>query len=239
MAKTFNHATVKVKNASGVYEDLPAFRGMSSYELAVQNGFEGTEAEWMKLMIGDGWIGSVQDLDNRKAEKTDYYNKEELVNAHVWRNIEDDWTVKYYTSSSKDEYSSYEYLGQIGEKSPRFQFVSYAGTDVYGEENPNSLTFDFAPDMVYWIGKEKVSNSIFHPNYNNITDHNAVVMMQKLSTEWTEGVEYAFTEDATAYHNYSKRSEDGKTIYWYNKYTSNGQSNSTTYIYHFVGIKFE
>lgn len=37
-----------------------------------------------------------------------------------------------------------EYLGKLGDKA-RVQVVSYVGTGTYGEDNPCSLTFDFAP----------------------------------------------------------------------------------------------
>lgn len=40
-----------------------------------------------------------------------------------------------------------EYLGCLGDKA-RVQVVSYVGTGTYGEDNPNSLTFDFVPKAV-------------------------------------------------------------------------------------------
>lgn len=40
-----------------------------------------------------------------------------------------------------------EYFGKLGDKA-RVQVVSYVGTGTYGESNPNSLTFDFAPKVV-------------------------------------------------------------------------------------------
>lgn len=41
-----------------------------------------------------------------------------------------------------------EYLGKLGDKA-RVQVVSYVGTGTYGESNPNSLTFDFVPKVVF------------------------------------------------------------------------------------------
>lgn len=40
-----------------------------------------------------------------------------------------------------------EYLGKLGDKA-RVQVVSYVGTGTYGENNPNSLTFDFVPKLI-------------------------------------------------------------------------------------------
>lgn len=70
--RRFNSNIVRVKNSStGEYEPLAALRGYSSYELAVANGFEGTEAEWMESIIGDGWIGAYQDLEKLVNSNTD------------------------------------------------------------------------------------------------------------------------------------------------------------------------
>lgn len=63
--RRFNSAIVKVKNSAGEYEPLPALRGYSSYQLAVANGFEGTEEEWMNSIIGDGWVGAFQELERK------------------------------------------------------------------------------------------------------------------------------------------------------------------------------
>lgn len=63
--RRFNSSIVKVKNSAGEYEPLPALRGYSSYQLAVANGFEGTEEEWMNSIIGDGWIGAFQELERK------------------------------------------------------------------------------------------------------------------------------------------------------------------------------
>lgn len=41
-----------------------------------------------------------------------------------------------------------EYLGKLGDKA-RVQVVSYVGTGTYGSSNPNSLTFDFVPKLVF------------------------------------------------------------------------------------------
>lgn len=236
------NSIIRVKNSQGKYDTLSALRGASSYQIAVDNGFQGTEEEWVESIIGDGWIGAFQNLENNKANKTDVYAKSEIGNVHVWRNTESNGTVKYYTSLSKDEYSQYEYLGQIGDRSPRFQFVSYTGTNTGTESNPTSLTFDFAPDIVILIGKQYVSTpSRFVLNYDFLSDNdiNVVVMPKELSTEFTESPYGCFTEDVRAFKNYAKKSSDGKTLYWYHESGAEYQCNSSSYIYHFVAIKFE
>lgn len=68
MSRKFNHAILRIKNSEGRYDALSALRGQNSYELAVRYGFTGTEEEWMESIIGDGWIGAFQDLDDRFAD---------------------------------------------------------------------------------------------------------------------------------------------------------------------------
>lgn len=61
--RRFNSSIVRIRNTNGEFEPLSALRGYSSYELAVKNGFVGSEAEWMESIIGDGWIGAFQELE--------------------------------------------------------------------------------------------------------------------------------------------------------------------------------
>ena len=58
-----------------------------------------------------------------------------------------------------------EYLGKLGDKA-RVQVVSYVGTGTYGKSNPNSLTFDFVPKMVF----------IFSQLYSNAHVYNASIV---------------------------------------------------------------
>lgn len=46
-----------------------------------------------------------------------------------------------------------EYLGKLGNKAG-VQVVSYVGTGTYGENNPNSLTFDFVPRFCVFTGDD-------------------------------------------------------------------------------------
>ena len=67
---------------------FPALRGMSAYQIAVKNGFEGTEAEWLASLKGatgttgatgksayqyakeGGYTGTEQEFRNKLAEET-------------------------------------------------------------------------------------------------------------------------------------------------------------------------
>lgn len=55
-----------------------------------------------------------------------------------------------------------EYLGKLGDKA-RVQFGSYIGTGTYGSSNPNTLTFDFVPKMVFvWGFGNSSGNSLYY-----------------------------------------------------------------------------
>lgn len=41
-------ALIRVRDKDGNYIDIPALRGESAYEVAVRNGYTGTEAEWVE-----------------------------------------------------------------------------------------------------------------------------------------------------------------------------------------------
>lgn len=53
-----------------------------------------------------------------------------------------------------------EYLGKLGDKA-RVQVVSYVGTGTYGENNKNSLTFDFPPKIVLIAMAQLYSNKTY------------------------------------------------------------------------------
>lgn len=49
-------ALIRAKDKDGNYIDIPALRGESAYNIAVKNGFVGTEAEWLDSLIGENGI---------------------------------------------------------------------------------------------------------------------------------------------------------------------------------------
>lgn len=43
-------ALIRVRDKEGNYIDIPALQGESAYDIAVRNGYTGTEAEWLESM---------------------------------------------------------------------------------------------------------------------------------------------------------------------------------------------
>lgn len=65
-----NYNIAMIKNADGEWESIPALKGDSMYDIAVRYGYVGTEDEWIKEILSDGWIEACAKLQNEKADKT-------------------------------------------------------------------------------------------------------------------------------------------------------------------------
>lgn len=53
-------AMIKVRDKDGNIIDIPSLNGESAYNIAVKNGFVGTEAEWIESLKGEkGEIGKT------------------------------------------------------------------------------------------------------------------------------------------------------------------------------------
>ena len=76
------YSMIKVKNLSGEWEGFPALKGESVYDIAVRTGYVGTEDDFVKEIISDGWVNACLDLENKKANKTNVYTKKESDELH-------------------------------------------------------------------------------------------------------------------------------------------------------------
>lgn len=56
-------AIVRVRDKDGNYIDIPALNGESAYDIAVKNGFVGTEAEWLESLRGEKGVSPVKGID--------------------------------------------------------------------------------------------------------------------------------------------------------------------------------
>ncbi len=161
-------------------------------------------------------------------------------------------TSKYYENIGEYEYVSstnrnaypdggtlsgftYTYLAvpfENARDSAKIVTGSYVGTNVYGSANPCSLTFDFAPKLVWIYGLRSNAGLIYDnasPDYNIAT----CIPMEVLTTTYTAQLPPWAGSSGNAY---SKRSEDGKTVSWYNTYSASYQFNAAiTYYYIALG----
>ena len=114
-----------------------------------------------------------------------------------------------------------EYLGKLGDKA-RVQVVSYVGTGTYGESNPNSLTFDFVPKLLFVMMSANTNISDGpHPYANGWV--NMFI--------WAYGVSNTFVNRYTLY-----LKQNNKTISWYSDANSECQCNWTNVKYTAIAI---
>ena len=138
--------------------------------------------------------------------------------------------------------SSYNIFGEHNREAmgiAKIQIGSYVGTGVGGESNPNSLTFDFEPKIVYcFTGQLSFGN---RPAGNSSSFGALPTVL--LSTEYKEYM--GFGSGGVSSDDYSlhaKKSSDGKTIYWYSDYTDTQklsaqlQNNISGQTYHYIAI---
>lgn len=122
------------------------------------------------------------------------------------------------------------YLGALGDKA-RIEVGSYVGTGTYGSENPNTLTFGFAP---------KVFKVLFYYSNTNLAKANwngsetAVAFFEALSTSYQD---YTGPNVTISYSgSWGKKSADGKTLSFYSTRDATDQLNASGYTYVYIAI---
>lgn len=119
--------------------------------------------------------------------------------------------------------------------SVKIETGSYTGTGVSGQNNThNSLTFSFAPQLVFMLGCYR---SAYIPIFGSGSSGTSCSVMAAalLTTEAKSNVGFSYGASA----NYGYKSADGKTFYWY-KYGSTtayaDQCNDSAYTYYYLAI---
>lgn len=109
---------------------------------------------------------------------------------------------------------------------------TYVGSNMSGSDNPNSITFSFAPKIVAVIAR--YNGRDFYP-YSKYSDYTWILNTNILTTEYEKEIGLGFTDTS-----FGKRSGDGKTIFWYTSDQGNRsaqyQMNEPNYSYYYFGI---
>ena len=147
--------------------------------------------------------------------------------------------VGYVNSPSPDAYppavsdgNTYTLLGQLGDK-VRIATGSYTGTGTYGESNPNNLTFEFEPKLVFMFeGKfpatRNVSSQKSHPVYGTTIG---------MTTTYSKSLFNIYSmRSGDDYYLYAKKSSDGKTLSWYHGASARAQMNDSEVTYRYIAI---
>lgn len=110
---------------------------------------------------------------------------------------------------------------------------SYTGTGTYGSSNPNTLICPFAAKLLVMPGLYTSASAFIPCGGYNTQGFIPLVAISPLTTNYVGGVGPGLQWSTSK--PYAKKSEDGKTIYWYNS-AADAQMNYSGYIYPYVFI---
>lgn len=165
-----------------------------------------------------------------------------LGNEYVWAKyaVETDveTLVGYVNSPDPSAYPiddgyTYAALGQLGAKM-QIATGSYTGTGTYGADNPNSLTFDFAPKILFLFAEYTSGAKVMYGIGSRANaDNSAYIWGIPCMPGETYNVMYS-----SGKYNTVTVSADGKAIGWVAGYNvdSGGQFNVSGWTYHYIAI---
>ena len=110
----------------------------------------------------------------------------------------------------------------------------YSGTGTYGENNPNSLSFDFAPKvLIVFRCSTSTSDSSGQFIMANAWSNYFIQVTSLMTTSFTAGRGFGANFNVPPY---GKKSSDGKTISWYQADGANYQLNESGIEYGYLAI---
>lgn len=108
---------------------------------------------------------------------------------------------------------------------------SYVGTGTYGADNPCTLTFDFAPQVVMLVmGEVNNGQTNYYANGGICT-----ISLSSLPVDFQRYYGFCY-DDQRKQYSYGKKSTDEKSISWYNTNSAAGQINSSDYTVYYLAI---
>lgn len=132
-----------------------------------------------------------------------------------------------------DDGFTYTALGRLGAK-VQIATGSYVGTGTYGADNPNTLTFDFAPKSLFLFAEVTSGAKVMYGIGSGANaDNSAYIWGIPCRTGESYNVSYY-----SGKYNTVTVSADGKTISWVAGYNvdSGGQFNVSGWTYHYIAI---
>ena len=193
---------------------------------------------WYSVCYGNGKFVAVANNSDKIAYSTDgtSWRRKTLPNSTYWRSVcygDGKFVAISYNSSSKTPAavadatpSAISQLNAAG--LARMQLVSYVGTGTYGASNPTSVTFDFAPKVVLYLGASP-------DNFSTLDRYTKRAMFSdELTTNNTSYL--GFSKDTSNYSGYGGKSADGKTFHWYAGGSAENQLNKSGTTYYFLAL---
>lgn len=125
-------------------------------------------------------------------------------------------------------------ITEVESKGVKIATGFYTGTGKFGENNAKSLTFDFVPKLVKLVSYINPQVSYRGPLQINTTRGTCNEILTEYLTT-TYKVYSGFSESASDY-TYGKISEDGKTLFWYDKEDDGRMYNGSGWKYYYIAI---
>lgn len=156
-------------------------------------------------------------------------------------------TPEYVQSSDRSAYPDfgkqdgyeYQYLGIPFDNAitaPKIATGSYTGTGTYGQNNPNSLTFEGTPYYVQIIGildgERFLAPNAMYPGVAN----SDLVVLDLLPLSYPTSDYSGFSFNGSVGYARGKKSSDGKTISWYSRQNAEAQGNVSGFEYFYIAV---
>lgn len=136
--------------------------------------------------------------------------------------------TSYYTSTDRNAYpdgNGYVYLGVPFDNAATGSKIatgSYTGTGTYGESNPNSLTFDFDPKIIFIFNRSE-----------GFSGSNGIIWASDLTSSYTpRGYSYSSLD---AQNDYKAKKENNTVSWYYNDAAQQMNTNRAKYGYLAIG----
>lgn len=118
-----------------------------------------------------------------------------------------------------------------------YEVGSYVGNNKSGIDNPNSLTFSFAPSMICLLFRTSIVAGTKSPKEEDLTrdgydTSQKFMVADRLTTDYRQGEGFGHN----SYSVYGKKSADGKTFYWYSTSPSD-QCNNSNEVYYYIAFR--
>lgn len=136
--------------------------------------------------------------------------------------------LPHHTHDGADIVSGFETL-RLNIGAARIATGSYKGTGSYGSSNPNSITFDFTPKMIF-------INSVYKPIQGVTPLTFAFFNCLALTSEYVEGAGIILTGESAAAGTNLVAKMASNTVSWYSATSGTRQLNSSVMTYHWIAI---
>lgn len=177
-------------------------------------------------------VGTYFKIDSRTSNSDSKFSGKALVPARTSRE------EKFVNSANQDAYPpaipdgyTYTSLGQIGNK-VQIETGSYVGTGTYGQNNPNTLTFGFEPEIVFISSNYDNNNGQFCAVF-----FTSMLKSSFVNYGWFDISGISSFNPLNGQH-WARKSDDGKTLIYYSGNSSaayQGNASGVTYYYIALG----